>query len=133
MKINKKKLIVRIIELIIIVVTIIVTLMAIKYATEVRGYKAFGGEYLIPIISLLAIMVIEDIYQESEKKKKRKVNMGKLNNYEIAFELSSMGKRIRYINIKARNIEDAIAKLKSKHYDIDKTISIRKENDYGKR
>ena len=59
--------------------------------------------------------------------------MGKLNNYEIAFELSSMGKRTRYINIKARNIEDAIARLKSKHYDIDKIISIRKENNYGKK
>lgn len=54
--------------------------------------------------------------------------MGKLNNYEIAFELSSIGKRNKYINIKARNIEDAIARLKSKHYDIDKIISIRKEN-----
>ena len=57
--------------------------------------------------------------------------MGKLNNYEIAFELSSMGKRIRYINIKARNIEDAIARLKSKHYNIDKVICIRKENRNG--
>ena len=53
--------------------------------------------------------------------------MGKLNNYEIAFELSSMGKRTRYINIKARSVEDAIARLKLKHYDIDKVICIRKE------
>ena len=57
--------------------------------------------------------------------------MGKLNSYEIAFELSSIGKRIRYINIKARSIEDAIARLKSKHYNIDKVICIRKENRNG--
>ena len=78
MKINKKKLIVRIIELIIIIATIIVTPLAIKYATAVRGYDAIGGEYLIPIISLLAIIVIEDIYQESEKKKKKENKHGKI-------------------------------------------------------
>lgn len=78
MKINKKKLIVRIIELIIIIATIIVTPLAIKYATAVRGYDAIGGEYLIPFISLLAIVVIEDIYQESEKKKKKESKHGKI-------------------------------------------------------
>ena len=78
MKINKKKLIVRIIELIIIIATIIVTPLAIKYATAVRGYDAIGGEYLIPIISLLAIIVIEDIYQASEEKKEKENKNGKI-------------------------------------------------------
>lgn len=70
-KINKKKLIIRIIELLIIIATIILTPMAIKYATAVRGYDAIGGEYLIPIVGLLIVMIIEDIYQESEKKGKK--------------------------------------------------------------
>ncbi len=78
MKINKKKLIVRIIELIIIIATIIVTPLAIKYATAVRGYDAIGGEYLIPIMSLLAILVIEDIYQASEEKKEKENKNGKI-------------------------------------------------------
>lgn len=70
-KINKKKLIVRILELLVIIATIILTPMAIKYATAVRGYDAIGGEYLIPIIGLLIVLIIEDVYQESEKKRKK--------------------------------------------------------------
>ena len=68
-KINKKKLIVRILEIIIIIETIVLTPMAIEYATAVRGYEAVGGEYLIPILALLLIMIIETIYEESEKSK----------------------------------------------------------------
>ncbi len=67
---NKKKFIVRVIETIVIISTIIFTILAIKYATAVRGYDAIGGEYLIPIVGLLIVMIIEDIYQESEKKGK---------------------------------------------------------------
>lgn len=67
--INKKKFIVRIIELIIILVTIILTLLSIKYAIKARGYIGFGGEYLIPILGMIAILIIEDIYQENEKGK----------------------------------------------------------------
>ena len=70
-KVNKKKLIVRILELLVIIATIILTPMAIKYATAVRGYDAIGGEYLIPIIGLLIVLIIEDVYQESEKKRKK--------------------------------------------------------------
>ena len=68
-KINKKKLIVMILELLVIIATIILTPIAIKYATAVRGYEAVGGEYLIPLLGLVIIMVIETIYQESEAKK----------------------------------------------------------------
>ena len=67
---NKKKFTIRIIEILIIIATIIFTILAIKYATAVRGYDAIGGEYLIPIIGLLIVMIIEDIYQENEKKGK---------------------------------------------------------------
>lgn len=69
---NKKKLIVRIIELLVIIATIILTIVAINYATRLRGHKAYGGEYCIPLLVGIAIMVIEEIYQESENKKKEK-------------------------------------------------------------
>lgn len=69
MKINKKKFIVRILELVVILATIIFTILGIKYATAVRGYEAVGGEYLILLLGLVIIMVIETIYKESETKK----------------------------------------------------------------
>lgn len=68
--VNKKKFIVRIIEILIIIATIILTIISIDYATRMRGYDAFGGEYLIPILGLLIVLVIETIYEESEEKKK---------------------------------------------------------------
>lgn len=77
-KINKKKLIVRILELLVIIATIILTPIAIKYATVVRGYKAVGGEYLLPIFALVIILIIETIYEETEENKKiKKKNGGK--------------------------------------------------------
>ena len=68
--VNKKKFIVRIIEILIIIATIILTILAINYANKIRGYSAMGGEYLIPILGLLIILVIETVYEESEEKKK---------------------------------------------------------------
>ena len=70
-KVNKKKLIVRILELLVIIATIILTPMAIKYATAVRGYEAVGGEYLLPIFALVIILIIETIYEESEERRKQ--------------------------------------------------------------
>lgn len=66
--INKKKFIIRILELLVIIATIILTPIAIKYATAVRGYEAVGGEYLIPMLGLVIILIIETIYEESEKR-----------------------------------------------------------------
>lgn len=68
--VNKKKLIARILEIIVVLETIIITPRAIHYANELRGYKAFGGEYLIPVLGLLAILIIETIYEEFEKTKR---------------------------------------------------------------
>lgn len=77
-KINKKKLFVEILELLVIIATIIVTPIAIKYATATRGYDAVGGEYLLPIFALVIILIIETIYEESEENKKiKKKNGGK--------------------------------------------------------
>ncbi len=67
--VNKKKFIARISELIVIVGSIILTPMAIEYANNWRGYKGFGGEYLLPILGLFAILVIETIYEDSRKNK----------------------------------------------------------------
>lgn len=72
--INKKKFIVRIIELLVIIATIILTVKSIAYATAIRGYKGYGGEYLIPILGLIIILVLEVILEESEEKKNQKSN-----------------------------------------------------------
>lgn len=72
MKINKAKFICKILELLVIIATIILTPVAIKYATAIRGYEAVGGEYLIPILGLLIVMIIETIYEEIENRRKNK-------------------------------------------------------------
>jgi len=66
--INMKKFITRILDLVIIIATTVLTPMAINYANAWRGYKGFGGEYLLPILGLLAILVIETIYEESSRR-----------------------------------------------------------------
>lgn len=66
--INKKKFLARIIDLVIIIATTILTPMAINYANSWRGYKGFGGEYLLPILGLLAISIIEEIYEENSRR-----------------------------------------------------------------
>lgn len=71
-KINKKKLIVRILELLVIIATIILTPIAIKYAAATRGYDAVGGEYLLPILALCIIFIIETIYEVTEDEKNNK-------------------------------------------------------------
>ncbi|MDO4391819.1 MAG: hypothetical protein Q4C11_01795 [Clostridium sp.] len=63
---NRRKFIVRILDLIVILCTSILTPAAINYATLERGHQAFGGEYLIPIIGLLLIMVAETLLEESK-------------------------------------------------------------------
>ena len=69
---NKKKFIVRIIEAVTSVATIIVTLISIDYATKIRGYVAIGGEYLIPIFGLLIILFLEEYLGNEEKKNENK-------------------------------------------------------------
>lgn len=63
---NKKKFIVRILELITIIVTIILTIVSIKYANRIRGYKAFGGEYLVPVFGLIIVLVLESFLDEDQ-------------------------------------------------------------------
>ncbi len=70
-KFNKKKFIVRIIELLVIIATIILTILSRNYANKLRGAQAYGAEYLIPVLGLLVVLVIETIYEESEENKRR--------------------------------------------------------------
>ena len=67
--VNKGKFLARIMEIIIILGTVIITPKAIIYANEWRGTTAYGGEYLIPVLGLIAILVIETILEEREVKK----------------------------------------------------------------
>ena len=80
---NKKKFIVRVIETIVIISTIIFTILAIKYATAVRGYEAVGGEYLLPILALIIILIIETIYEESEEKRKNNAKEKKMEEDKL--------------------------------------------------
>lgn len=76
--VNKKKFLVRIIEISIIILTIILTIIAINCANKTRGNMVYGGEYLIPILGLLLILVIETIYEESEEQKGNNKNERKM-------------------------------------------------------
>lgn len=67
--VDKKKFITRILDLIVIIGTIILTPKAIVYATLERGYKGYGGEYLLPIIGLIIVLVIESIYEENKQRR----------------------------------------------------------------
>lgn len=68
--VNKKKFIVRILEVAVLIGIFILTPIAINYANSLRGYKAFGGEYLIPVLGLTIIMIIETIFEETQKSKR---------------------------------------------------------------
>lgn len=68
---NKKKFIVRILELIVLLATIILTPIAINYATALRGHEAYGGERLIPLIALIIIMTLEEAINEPKRKMER--------------------------------------------------------------
>lgn len=72
--VNRKKFTTRILELITILGTIILTPISINYANSFRGYQSYGGEYLVPVLGLIVILIIETLYEESEKKKGDKKN-----------------------------------------------------------
>lgn len=68
----RKKCKVRIVQLVIIILTLILTKIAINYAFIERGYEAIGGEYLIPILGLLIVVIIEDEYRKYKNRKEEK-------------------------------------------------------------
>ena len=57
---NKRKFRLRLIEIMILVATILITTISIAYTNEARINQAIGGECLIPIIGLIAVLNLED-------------------------------------------------------------------------
>ncbi len=64
--VDKRKFKARITEILIILVTIILTIVSINYAEQLRGYKGYGGECLIPVFGLLILIIIEDICENKK-------------------------------------------------------------------
>ena len=60
----------KIVYLLIIIFSVIITPHAIEYATNIRGYKAYGGEYLIPILGWIIATVFYEICKEINHRKK---------------------------------------------------------------
>lgn len=60
----------RIIEIAIMIITIRLTPIAIEYANSVRCYKAYGGEYLLPLLGVLIIFAIETAVEFTQEIKK---------------------------------------------------------------
>lgn len=69
---NKNRFIIRTIETLVILITIILTPIAIIYANKIRGHTAYGGEWLIPIFGLLIILFLEEYLGNEEKKNENK-------------------------------------------------------------
>lgn len=59
----------RVLEIVIIILSIMITPSAIQYANEIRHYQAYGGEYLIPLLGLLVVFIIETIIDIKEQMK----------------------------------------------------------------
>ena len=91
--INRKKFIVRIIELFTIIGTLIITPIAINYATKLRGYIAQGGEYLIPILALLLIIVAETILEETIRLKDQEIYDVKTSVAEVLEEIHELNEK----------------------------------------
>lgn len=62
-KIDKKKLIARILELAVIIGTIILTVKSFQLAYAMRGYKALGGEGLVPAFGVMILYFIESVLE----------------------------------------------------------------------
>lgn len=64
--------IVRIVYLFFILISIIITPYMIEYATKIRGYKAYGGEYLIPLLGWAIATIFYEVCKEINDRKKLK-------------------------------------------------------------
>jgi len=62
----------KIVYLLIILFSIIITPHVVEYATSIRGYKAYGGEYLTPIFGWIIATVFYEICKEINHRKKLK-------------------------------------------------------------
>ncbi len=67
----------KLVYLLIILISIVITPYAIKYATDIRGYKAYGGEYLIPILGWIFATIFYEIFKAINQKQNFKTRRGK--------------------------------------------------------
>ncbi len=61
---------IRIIEILIIIISIRLTPVAIEYANSIRHYKAYGGECLLPLFGVLVAFAIETAVEIISEMKK---------------------------------------------------------------
>lgn len=62
----------RIVYFLIILFSIAITPYVAEYATNIRGYKAYGGEYLIPLLGWIIATVYYEICKEINHRQKLK-------------------------------------------------------------
>ena len=62
----------RIVYLFFILISIIITPYLAEYATNIRGYKAYGGEYLTPILGWIIATIYYDICENLNNTNKNK-------------------------------------------------------------
>lgn len=60
----------KMVYLFIILLSIVVTPYAIEYATKLRGYKAYGGEYLIPVLGWIIATIFYEICREKNNRRR---------------------------------------------------------------
>lgn len=63
-KVDMVKRVARISEVLIVLFTIYIIPKAFEYAEAIRQYKAYGGEYLILIFTMIVILAIETLLEE---------------------------------------------------------------------
>lgn len=111
----------RILEAIILIVSIIITPIVVNYANELRGYETFGSEYLIPVFGLLTVFLIEtvlDIKNELKKggldmleKQTELLNRCNMRRLEQQFENEDIAKEVLLL-AKDRSCEEQQEKQK---------------------
>lgn len=69
----------KVVYLFIILSSIVATPYVVEYATKIRGYKAYGGEYLTPCFGWIIATIFYEICKEINYKKKIKTRS---KNYE---------------------------------------------------
>lgn len=60
----------RILEILIIIITIRLTPIAVEYANSVRCYESYGSEYLLPLFGLIVVFAIETAVEFVQEIKK---------------------------------------------------------------
>lgn len=94
----------RLLEIAIMIISVMIAPKVINYAKELRGYEAFGSEYLTPLLGLLSVFIIEtviDIKNELKKggsvmleKQTELLNRCNMRRLEQQFENEDIAKEV---------------------------------------